>query len=89
MHIQRTQEEAHLILSRREALLTASMGAMTVALGACSNNAEKPAEEPEAEPEATPSEPEVAVGGVTIDFIYKGDSTDSIGKEVFAFIFSF
>lgn len=67
MHIQRTQEEAYLILSRREALLTASMGAMTVALGACSNNAEKPAEEPEAEPEATPAEPEVAVGGVTID----------------------
>lgn len=41
MSIMRTQEEARFIISRREALLTAGIGAMTVALGACAEQSEE------------------------------------------------
>ncbi|MCR4870552.1 MAG: M28 family peptidase [Atopobiaceae bacterium] len=65
MSIKRSQEEARLILSRREALLTASMGAMTVALGACAGQpADDGGETPAPAPEPAPVAPAVAIDDI-------------------------
>lgn len=63
MHVKRSQEEAHLILSRREALRTAGITATAIALGACAS--EEPVEETTEEvvEEAT----DAAASGATID----------------------